>query len=85
LKPLIPVIDAPEEIDWKNYGVGRLTRIDSSSDDEKARVSWEFDCLSRKEPEVEVPQEGWLAFIPNDVLRAGNGGGCGPLADFHNN
>jgi hypothetical protein len=53
------VTDAPEDIDRKNYVVGRLTRIDSSSDDEKARVSWEFDCLSREEPEGAGSEEGW--------------------------
>jgi hypothetical protein len=57
------VTEAPEDFDWKNYVVGRLSRIDSPSDDEKARVSWEFDCLSRKEPEVEAPQQGWLRGI----------------------
>ena len=57
------MIDAPEDIDWKNYVVGRLTRVDSSSDDEKARVSWEFDCLSGREPEEAGSEEGWLRGI----------------------
>lgn len=49
------------DLDWTNYVVGRLTRIDSSSDEETARVSWEFDCLSRREsaePSSDVI-EGW--------------------------